>query len=103
MRAGEHTPQSEVLGNVLKLMLGPRSYEEDVTRLKRVPPAIMNKHSSAADDNVNLVLCVRRLFLLEYRECERDIKGAPLPNTGRALACGDAGLSFGKTDDTATF
>ena len=63
MRAVKHTPQSEVPGNVLKLMLSPRSYEYDVTRLKRVSLAIMDKHSSPADDDVNLVLCVRRLFL----------------------------------------
>jgi hypothetical protein len=42
----------------------------------------MDKHSSPADDDVNLVLCVRRLFLRGERECERDIKGATLPNKG---------------------
>jgi hypothetical protein len=30
MRAVKYTPQGEVLGNVLKLMLGPRSHEQEV-------------------------------------------------------------------------
>jgi len=30
MRAVKYTPQSEVLGNVLELMLGPRSHEQEV-------------------------------------------------------------------------
>jgi hypothetical protein len=31
MRAVKYTPQGEVLGSVLELMLGPRSYEQKVT------------------------------------------------------------------------
>ena len=81
MRAVEHTPKTEILGNALKLMLSPRSYEQDVTRLKRVPLAIVNKQSSPADDYENLVRCVRRLLLWGYRERERDIDGATRPNT----------------------
>jgi hypothetical protein len=82
MRAVEHPPKSEILGNVPQLMLSARSYEYDVTCLKRIPLAIMNKHTSPPDDDVYLVLCVRRLVLRWHRKCERDIEGATLPNTG---------------------
>jgi hypothetical protein len=30
MRAVKYTPQGEVLGNVLELMLGPRGHEQEV-------------------------------------------------------------------------
>jgi hypothetical protein len=30
MRSVKYTPQGEVLGNVLELMLGPRSHEQEV-------------------------------------------------------------------------
>ena len=40
IRAAEHTPESKVDCNVLKLMLNSRRHKKDVARLKRVPFAI---------------------------------------------------------------
>ena len=40
-----------------------------------IPLAVVSERSSA-DDDVNLVLCVRRLLLRGHTECERNIKGA---------------------------
>ena len=57
----KYTPYRKILGSVLELMLDPRSHELKVAGLKHVPFAIVNEHSSAANDEVNLVLCVRRL------------------------------------------
>ena len=70
LRAVKHTPYREILGNVIELMFDSRSHKQEVARLKRVPFAIMNKHSSTANDEVNLVLRVRRLLARAHREGE---------------------------------
>jgi len=86
MRAVKYTPQGEVLGNVLELMLGPRSHEQEVAGLEPVPLAVVNEYSSAANDEVNLVLCMRRLLARAQREAKGYIKSATLQDHDGALA-----------------
>ena len=62
MRSVKYAPQGQIVGSVLKLMLGPRRHEQDVARLERVPLAVVKEESSPANDEVKLVLCVRRLL-----------------------------------------
>src|SRR5262249_23536144 len=62
------------------------------------------QNASPANDDVNLVLFMRRLFI-RARWCpEFHVEGAALQNADGALAGGgrDACLSLGKTDHTAT-
>jgi hypothetical protein len=104
MRAVKYTPQRKVLGNVLELMLGPRSHEQKVAWLEPVPLAVVNEYSSAANDEVNLVLCMRRLPVRAQREAKGYVKSATLQDHDSALARGarDTRLSLGKTDNAAT-
>lgn len=48
----KHTPYREILGSILELTLDPSSHEQEVARLKHVPLAIVNEHSSAASGEV---------------------------------------------------
>jgi hypothetical protein len=104
MRAVKYTPQGDVLGNVLELMLDPRSDEQEVARLEPVSLAVVNEYSSAANDEVNLVPCMRRLLARAQREAKGYVESATLQDHDGALARGarDTRLSLGKTDNTAT-
>src|SRR5580692_9374930 len=104
MRAVKYTPQSDVLGNVLELMLDPRSDEQEVARLEPVSLAVVNEYSSAANDEVNLVLCMRRLLVRAQGEAKGYVESAALQDHDGALALGarDTRLSLGKTDNAAT-
>jgi hypothetical protein len=64
----------------------------------------VNEYSSAANDEVNLVLCMRRLLARAQREAKGYVKSATLHNHDGALARGAwyTRLSLGKTDNTAT-
>src|SRR5580765_5962500 len=77
-RPVEYTPQGEILGKVLVMMLNSRSHEQKVPCLERVPLAIVNENSSAANDDINLVLYVRRLLVRGHGEGEFYVKGATL-------------------------
>jgi hypothetical protein len=100
----KYTPQGEILGNVLELMLGTRGHEQEVAGFEPIPLSVVNEHSSAANDEVNLVLCVRRLLARGQRETKGYVKSATLQDHDGALARGarDTRLSLGKTDNTAT-
>jgi hypothetical protein len=76
--AVEYNPHGEVLGKVLETMLGSRSHEQKVACLERVPLAIVTEDASAADDDVDLVLCVRSLLVRGHRKGELYVKGATL-------------------------
>jgi hypothetical protein len=104
MRAVKYTPQGQIVGSVLELMLDPCSHEQEVACLEPVPLAVVNQYSSAANDEVNLVLCMRRLLARAQREAKRYVKSATPQDHDGALACGarDIRLSFGKTDNKAT-
>jgi hypothetical protein len=60
-----------------------------------IPLAVMNERSSPADDDVNLVLCVRRLLLRGHRECERQHQGRHAAKHGMALEHTTANLTIG--------
>jgi hypothetical protein len=64
----------------------------------------VNEYSSAANDEVNLVLRMRRLLAGPQREAKGNVKSPTLQDHDGALARGarDARLSLGKTDNTAT-
>jgi hypothetical protein len=64
----------------------------------------VNEYSSAANDEVNLVLCMRRLLARAQREAKGYVESATLQDHDSALARGarDTRLSLGKTDNTAT-
>jgi hypothetical protein len=100
----EDNPHGEVLGKVLETMLGSRSHEQKVACLEWVPLAIVKEDTSAADDDVDLVLCVRNLLVRGHREGEFYIKGAALQKADGVLARGarDTRLSLSNTDHTAT-
>jgi len=74
----EDNPHGEVLGKVLKTMLGSRSHEQKVACLKRVLRAVVNQDASAADDDVDLVLLMRSLPVRRHGEGEFYIKCAAL-------------------------
>jgi hypothetical protein len=64
----------------------------------------VNDYSSAANDEVDLVLCMRRLLVWAQREAKGYVKSATLQDHDGTLARGawDARLSVGETDNTAT-
>ena len=64
----EYSPQGEILGEVLVVMLSPRSDEQKLARLERVPLAIVNENTSTANDDVDLILRVGRLLVRRHRE-----------------------------------
>src|ERR1700745_4024919 len=94
MRAVKYTPQGEVLGNVLELMLGPRSHEQEVARLELVPLAVVNECSLATNDEVNLVLCMRHLLARAQGEAKGYVKSATLQDHDGALARGTRNTRF---------
>ena len=52
-------PQGEFVGEVLVMMLGSRSNEQQIAQLERVALAVVHKNAPAANDDVDLVLCMR--------------------------------------------
>src|SRR5262245_52764586 len=88
-------------------MLGPRGDEQQVARPERVPLAVVKEDAAAADDDVNLVLGVRRRRPRqrgEAAEGNHGLQGAALHHADRLLTggAGDTRLSLGETDHTAT-
>ena len=62
----------------------------------------MGEHSSTPNDEINLVLCVRRLLGGVQGEGKGYIQRATPKDDDGALARWDTRLSLGKTDNTAT-
>ena len=98
----KYTPYRKILGSVLELMLDPGSHEQKVAGLKHVPFAIVNEHSSAANDEVNLVLCVRRLRARAHREQESHIQRATPKGDDSMLRRRYLRLCLGKAENTTT-
>jgi len=65
----------------------------------------VDEHSSAANDEVNLVLCVWRLLARAQREAKGHVKSATLQDRHGALArwAGDTRLSLDETNNTTAF
>jgi hypothetical protein len=104
MRSVKYAPQGQIVGSVLKLMLGPRGHEQDVARLERVPLAVVKEESSPSNDEVKLVLYVRRLLARALRDGKGYIKRATPQDHNGVLArgAGDTRLTLDKTHNTAT-
>jgi hypothetical protein len=104
MRSVKYAPQGQIVGSVLKLLLGPGGDEQDVARLERLPPVLVKEDTSPANNEVDLVLRVRRLLPRALRDGKGYIKGAAPQNHDGVLACGsgDTRLSIGKTHHAAT-
>jgi hypothetical protein len=99
----KYAPQGQIVASVLELMLGRRSHEQDVARLERIPLAVVNEHPPAANDEVNLVLRVRRLLARAQREGKGYVKWATPQDHDGVLTRGsrDTRSSLGKADNTA--
>lgn len=78
-------------------MLGSRSHEQEIPRLKRVRLAVVKEHSPAANDEVNLVLCVWRLLSGIQRDRKGYVERATPEDRGRVLArrAGNMGFPLG--------
>jgi hypothetical protein len=102
--AKEDDPHGEVLGKVLKVVLGSRRHAEKVARFEAGARAVVKENTSASDDDVNLVLFVRGLLVGEHGEGELDVEGTSLQNTDGVLAgrARNEGLSLRQTDHAAT-
>src|SRR5262249_7707159 len=98
----EDPPHQEVVAKIFKPMVGPGGHEKEVAGLEGVPLAIVKQDATAANDDVDLVLCVRRLLIRARRRPEDDVEGAAAQNTDGALAGRDPRLGLGKADHTAT-
>lgn len=99
----KYPPHGKVLDHVVELVLDPGSHEEEVARFEPVLLAVMNEHSPAANDEVNLVLCMRRLLFRNESEGKGYVKGATLQDRDGALpaAPGIPRSRLGKTNHTA--
>lgn len=83
-------------------MLDPRSHEQEIAGLKRLPFAIVNEHSSTANDEVDLVLCVRRLRAWAHREGEGYIQRATPKGDNSMLGRRYLRLGLGNAENTTT-
>lgn len=83
-------------------MLDPRSHEKEVAGLKHVPFAIVNENSSATNDEVDLILCVRRLPARAHREGEGYIQGAMPKGDDSMLSRRYLHLGRGNAENTTT-
>jgi len=100
----EDHPHGEVLSKVLEPMLDSRCYEQQVARLEGMPLAVVKEDAAAADDDVELVLGVRRLLIRGYRKRELYVQGTALQKAERVFARGtwDPRLRLSKMNHMAT-
>lgn len=103
-RPVKHAPHGKILGNVLDLVLDSGSHEQEVTCLERFTLTIVQEHSPATNDEVNLVLRVWGLLARALRKGKGYIQRATLEDDNGVLARGswDTCLSLNKTDHPAT-
>jgi hypothetical protein len=102
----EEDPYRQVLREVLESMLDSRGHEEEIAWPERVPPAVVKEDAAPMDDDVDLVLLVRRRLALarhESPERELGVEGAPLQDPDGVLAreARDVPLSIGNMDHAA--
>src|SRR4029450_2884862 len=76
----EYSPHEQVVAEVFEVMVDSGGYEEKVTRLERISHAIVEQDASTADDDVDLVLCMRRLFVGACRRRELHVERAVAEN-----------------------
>ena len=85
------------------MVLGPCGDKEDIACRKSGTLIVMDQHALAANDNIELVLVMRRLAVGRNREGEGDIERAAFERESRAFTGrpGDQRLGIGKADDAA--
>ena len=74
----EHYPYCKIVGVVLEPVLDSGSHKQKVARLESVPLSIVEQNTSAANNDVDLVLRMRREFTRQH--CGRKSK----PHINRA-------------------
>ena len=100
-------PHGEVIGKLLEAMLGSRSNEQKIARLKWVSLSVMEEDSSATQDEVDLILYVWSCGARKRGEApqrEHRVQGSAPQKTDRVLTGGtwDTHLSLGKANHAAT-
>ena len=86
MGAVKYAPHGEIFGNVLEVMLDPCSHEQEIPWLECVSLAVVNEHASTANDEVDLVLAMRRLLARAQRERKGYVKRATLQDRNRSFS-----------------
>src|SRR4029453_3656852 len=76
----EYSPYEPVVAEVFEVMVDSGGYEEKVTRLERISHAIVEQDASTADDDADLVLGTRRVFVVACRRRELHVERAVAEN-----------------------
>lgn len=87
------------------MVLRSSGHEQEVTSLEGVSLAVVNQDASAADDDLDLVPCVRSLLVRRHGEGKLHAYVAPLQEAYGMFAgwTRDTRSSVGKMDHAATF
>jgi hypothetical protein len=100
----EYPPQRKIVSKLLVVMFGPRGHNQDIARLERISPTTVDENSPATNNDVDLVLHVRRLPIRGHGHREPYVQSATVQNEDSSFTggTGDSGLCLSKTDHTAT-
>jgi hypothetical protein len=100
----EYPPQRKIVSKLLVVMFDPRGHNQDIARLKRISPTTVDENSPATNNDVDLVLHVRRLPIRGHGHREPYVQSATLQNEDSSFTggTGDSGLCLSKIDHTAT-
>src|SRR5262249_39048234 len=102
-RTVEDPPYQEVITAVFKPVFGRGGNEQEIACFELVPLAVVKQNASPANDDVNFVLLVRRLYIRARRRPENHIERAALQNADGSLArVRDGRLSLRNADHMAT-
>ena len=83
-------------------MFDTRRYEHEIAGPKRIASAVVSEHSSTANDEVDLVLRVRRLRARLLRNGESNIQWASPKSADSVLGRRYRRLSLGDAENTTT-
>jgi hypothetical protein len=59
----KYAPQSQIIAEVLVVMLDAGGHEQDVTCIEPVPFVVVDEHATPTNDDIELVLFVWRLLV----------------------------------------
>ena len=91
----EDDPYREVVAKILEMVLDARGHEKEIARFERRPLAVVREHTSSADDDIHLVLRMRRLAIRSHRAGKLDLERAALEQAHGVLAGGTGDIAFG--------
>src|SRR5206468_12751964 len=102
-RTVEDHPDGEVLAEILEPVRGSGGDEEAIAGLECLALAVVKQDASAAEDDVDLVLCVGRLLVGRQRPGELYVETTVPQKAYRPLSAGtrDARLSLCEVDYAA--